>query len=127
VSRDFLTESPSEGPSAPGAPDPARSSRSNGKTPGNGNSGNSKTPGNGANGRSYLQVGDVVERYGGALSQWTVYELARTGQIPHRKHAGGKRLLFLAAELDAWDDGEALQVRKLPRGGRVVTPRKQGS
>jgi len=70
----------------------------------------------------YLQVQDVVGRYGGALSSWTIYELARTGRIPHRKHVGGKRLLFAERELDLWDDGAPLEVRQLPRGGRVVRP-----
>lgn len=72
--------------------------------------------------RKYLSVADVVARYSGTLSAWSVYELARTSRIPHRKHAGGKRLLFLEQDLDAWDDGAELEVRKLPRGGRVVLP-----
>jgi predicted DNA-binding transcriptional regulator AlpA len=70
--------------------------------------------------RRYISVEDVASRYG--WSPWTVYEKARHSQIPHRKLAGSNRLLFEESALDAWDDGAELQVKKLPRGGRVVTP-----
>ena len=75
-----------------------------------------------AHGRRYLSVADVVERYGGAWSEWQVREMARTGRMPHRKPAGTNRLLFLAGELDAWDDGTPLQSVRVAKGGRVVRP-----
>lgn len=75
-----------------------------------------------ADSRRYLSVPDVVDRYGGTLSSWSVYEYARGGRIPHRKRPGAKALLFLEDELTAWDDGAELEVRRLPRGGRVVRP-----
>ncbi|HEY2374264.1 MAG TPA: hypothetical protein VGH82_17220 [Gaiellaceae bacterium] len=70
-------------------------------------------------------MADVHERYGGSWSEWQVREFARTGRIPHRKPAGTNRLLFLAAELDQWDDGAPLEIRRLPKGGRVVVPASQ--
>ena len=72
--------------------------------------------------RRYLTVKDVAARYGGAWSEWQIRELARTNRLPHRKHAGCSRLLFLETELDAYDDGAPLHVRTLPKGGRIVTP-----
>lgn len=72
--------------------------------------------------RRYLTLADVEERYAGAWSRWQLYELARTSRIPHRRPAGTRRLLFLESDLDAWDDGAPLDVRRLPRGGRVVLP-----
>jgi excisionase family DNA binding protein len=72
-------------------------------------------------GRRYLSVGDVAARYG--VSEWTVYDWARRTRIPFRKHPGSNRLLFLEAELDAFDDGAPLEVKRLARGGKVVTPK----
>lgn len=72
--------------------------------------------------RRYLSVPDVVERYGGTLSIWSVYEGARNCTLPHRKRPGTKTLLFIEEELDAFDDGAELEVQRLPRGGRVVKP-----
>lgn len=73
--------------------------------------------------RRYLTIPEVAERYGNAWSEWQLRELARTSRIPHRKPVSTARLLFLESELDAWDDGAPLEVKKLPRGGRVVRPK----
>ena len=76
-----------------------------------------------ANGaRTFLMLPEVVERYAGVWSKWTIYEMSRTGTIPHRKLSGRRELLFVLADLEAWEDGAALEVRKLPKGGRIVRP-----
>lgn len=72
--------------------------------------------------RRFLSLDDVVERYVGVWSRWQMYELTRLGQIPHRKLPGRRELLFVLADLEAWEDGAALEVRKLPNGGRIVRP-----
>jgi hypothetical protein len=64
----------------------------------------------------------VLERYAGVFSRWTVYEMTRTGTIPHRKHAGRRELVFLPDELDAWDDGASLETFNVGAGGRVCRP-----
>ncbi len=71
--------------------------------------------------RRYLDVAAVAERYG--CSEWTVYDRARRNLLPHRKHPGSNRLLFLESECDAFDDGAPLAVQRLARGGKVVRPR----
>lgn len=68
----------------------------------------------------YLLVEDVAERL--HCSVRTVHELTRTLAIPHRRPPGTRRCLFLAGELQAWEDGAALEVVEQPRGGRVVRP-----
>jgi hypothetical protein len=68
----------------------------------------------------YLLVEDVARRY--HCSTRRVHELTRTNAIPHRRLPGSRRCLFLPAELDAWDNGAALDVRELDRGGRIVRP-----
>jgi excisionase family DNA binding protein len=68
----------------------------------------------------YLLVEDVAERL--RCSTRTVHELTRTSSIPHRRLPGTRRCLFRRDELEAWENGSALQVKELPRGGRVVTP-----
>jgi hypothetical protein len=74
----------------------------------------------------YLTLAQVVERYGGAYSAWTLREKARRGELPHLKHPGCKTLLFRADWLDSWDEGCKLERRVLrQRGlsaGRVVRP-----
>jgi hypothetical protein len=73
----------------------------------------------------FLLVPDVAARY--HVSAWTVHERARLRLIPHRKLAGsGSRLLFVPADLDAYDEGAALDVRELPSGGRIVRPLRNG-
>jgi excisionase family DNA binding protein len=72
--------------------------------------------------RPYLLVEDVAERL--RCSRRTVHELTRTNAIPHRRLPGSRRCLFRPEELDAWEDGAELEVTALPRGGRVVSPRR---
>jgi hypothetical protein len=70
----------------------------------------------------FLRIGDVAARYG--TSTWTIHERARLGLIPHRKLAGGSSpLLFIDAELTAYENGAKLEVTETPGGGRVVRPR----
>lgn len=71
---------------------------------------------------TFLALPQVVERYAGVWSRWTIYEMTRTGTIPHRKLSGRRELLFVLSDLEAWEDGAALGVRKLPKGGRIVRP-----
>jgi excisionase family DNA binding protein len=73
--------------------------------------------------RPYLLVEDVAERL--RCSRRTVHELTRTHAIPHRRLPGSRRCLFRPEELDAWEDGAPLEVTALPRGGRVVSPRRR--
>lgn len=72
--------------------------------------------------RTYLTAEQVADRY--RVSLWHIWELARTCKLPHRKHPGRRTLLFDPAELDAYDDGCRLEVKRLARGGRVVRPVK---
>jgi hypothetical protein len=75
---------------------------------------------------AHLTLEDVVSRYGGAYSAWTIREKARRGELPHLKHPGGKVILFREDWLDAWDDGCELERRTVrQRGltaGRIVKP-----
>jgi excisionase family DNA binding protein len=73
----------------------------------------------------YLLAPAVAERLHCSLR--SVRELMRTNAIPHRKLPGGRRLLFRVDELEAWEAGASLEVVELPRGGRVVQPRVNGS
>ena len=70
----------------------------------------------------YLLVEDVAERL--RCSTRTVHELTRTKSIPHRRLPGSRRCLFRSDELEAWERGSPLEVTELPRGGRVVIPRR---
>jgi hypothetical protein len=65
---------------------------------------------------------EVVERYAGLYSRFTLYEMTRTSTIPHRKLPGRRRLIFLLDDLALWKDGDELEVVKLVFGGRVVRP-----
>lgn len=69
----------------------------------------------------YITVPEVAERL--HCSTRTIHELTRTGGIPHRRLPGSRRCLFLVSDLEAWEAGATLDVRDLPRGGRVVVPR----
>jgi hypothetical protein len=70
----------------------------------------------------FLLVDDVATRY--RISPWSVHERARHGQIPHRKLAGGcSRLLFIDAELTAWENGAELLTIETSSGGRVCRPK----
>jgi predicted DNA-binding transcriptional regulator AlpA len=73
------------------------------------------------NGHSpYLTVEEVAERYH-VSTKW-VHERCRLRELPHRRLSGTRRLLFLEAELQAYDEGCPLVVSELPRSGRVVKP-----
>jgi len=56
------------------------------------------------------------------VSVRTLHEWTRLQRVPHRKPPGGRRCLYLEAELRAWLDGAPLEHRQLPRGGRAVIP-----
>jgi excisionase family DNA binding protein len=71
----------------------------------------------------YLLVEDVALRL--RCSRRTVHELTRKNSIPHRRLPGFRRCLFRADELEAWENGSPLEVAQLPRGGRVVAPRRR--
>lgn len=84
--------------------------------------------------RRYVTVLDVVARYGGAWSQWQIYERCGRNLIPHRKHPGSNRILFDPNDLDAFDDGatelECIVLRPPARGltpGKLVRPKKDVS
>ena len=70
---------------------------------------------------SYMTVNEVAERL--RCSVRTIHELTRFSEIPHRRIPGGRRCLFLAAELAAWEEGVPLEEIPLPRGGRIVRPK----
>ncbi|HUP21988.1 MAG TPA: helix-turn-helix domain-containing protein [Thermoanaerobaculia bacterium] len=70
----------------------------------------------------YLLVEDVAERL--RCSIRTIHELTRTNAIPHRRLPGTRRCLFRLDELQAWENGTPLEVTVLPRGGRLVLPRR---
>jgi excisionase family DNA binding protein len=69
----------------------------------------------------YLLVEDVASRL--RCSRRTVHELTRTCAIPHRRLPGGRRCLFREDELEAWEEGAALEVIETVQGGRVVRPK----
>jgi excisionase family DNA binding protein len=69
---------------------------------------------------AYLVVEEVADRL--RCSERTVRELARENAIPLRKLPRGRRLLFIPAELEAWEAGAELEVKFGPRGSRVVRP-----
>jgi excisionase family DNA binding protein len=77
-----------------------------------------------------LGIEEVAERYG--FSRWTIYELTRTNQIPHRKRQGGRKLHFTAGDLDEWyeagmpADLKVIRIGKGTKAGRVVRLRRPG-
>ena len=76
--------------------------------------------------RIYLSLPEVVDRYAGSMTRWTIYEATRTGRIPHRKLPGRRALLFPLDELAAFEDGAELEVFHLAEGGRVCRPIRGG-
>lgn len=70
--------------------------------------------------RVYVTVEEVAQRY--RRSVRSIHELTGRNAIPCRKLPGQRRILFLEAELDLWDDGAELEVLETD-GGRVVRPR----
>jgi hypothetical protein len=77
---------------------------------------------------TYLCLADVVARYGGAYSAWTLREKARRGELPHLKHPGCKQLLFREDWLEEWDGGCELEHRVIRHRrlapGRIVKPKR---
>jgi hypothetical protein len=71
----------------------------------------------------WTSLPQVVNRYADVFSKWTIYEMTRTGAIPHRKFPGVRRLVFPVDELELWEDGCELERVQLAKGGRVVRPR----
>lgn len=55
----------------------------------------------------------------------TLAEHCRRGRFPHRRLPGTRRLLFPAADVQAYLDGCDLEVRELARGGRIVKPKRK--
>jgi excisionase family DNA binding protein len=74
----------------------------------------------GTNDSPYLVAEEVAERLRCSLR--TIHELTRLRQIPHRRLPGSRRCLFLPVELEAWENGAALETVELRQGGRVVRP-----
>ena len=76
----------------------------------------------------YLSLDDVVKRYAGRYSAWTIREKCRRGEWPHRKLPGTKALLFDEVHLRAFEDGAELERVPLRRRGkspgRIVRPKR---
>jgi excisionase family DNA binding protein len=68
----------------------------------------------------FLLTEDVAERL--RCSVRTVHEMTRSDAIPYFKRPAGRRCLFRVEDLEAWEQGTALEIVCLPRGGRVVRP-----
>jgi hypothetical protein len=54
----------------------------------------------------------------------SIGELVSKRAIPHLRHGGTRRVLFVPAELDAWDKGAELEELKLANGSRRVRPKE---
>ena len=67
----------------------------------------------------FLVVEEVAERY--RTSVKAIHDKTRTGQIPHVKRDGFRRLLFPLADLERWDAGASLELVELPDGRAVRT------
>lgn len=72
-------------------------------------------------GNRYLRHDEAAERL--RMSPRTLHELARRREVPHRRPAGTRRLLYRESELMAWVDGAELETIETPAGGRVVRPK----
>ncbi len=68
----------------------------------------------------YLVVEDVAALL--HCSVRTVQEQVSRRELPHRRVAGMRRILFKREELELFLDGAELETVDLPRGGRVVRP-----
>jgi hypothetical protein len=74
----------------------------------------------------YLSLPQVVERYAGIWSRWTIYEHVRAELLPHLKLPGRRELLFRLDDLERYEAGDVeLETVKLPSGGRSCRPRKR--
>jgi hypothetical protein len=79
----------------------------------------------------FLSLPQVVERYAasgyaGVGSRWTIYEMTRSGAIPHRKLAGRRELLFPLVEPEGFENGAELETVRLPNGGPAARNRDRG-
>jgi hypothetical protein len=71
----------------------------------------------------YLSVPQVLERYAGVWSPWTIYEHIRRGLLPHTKLPGRRELLVSLRDLEDYEAGHVeLEVVQLPKGGRLCRP-----
>ena len=74
----------------------------------------------------YLSLPQVVERYAGIWSRWTIYEHVRAGRLPHLKLPGRRELLFPLRDLERYESGDCdLEMVRLPDGGRSCRPRRR--
>ena len=71
---------------------------------------------------THLTVEQVAKRL--HYAPWTVRDLARRGELPHRRPPGRRRLLFPLRDLEAWEAGAELEQKRWGRDGRIVRPRK---
>jgi hypothetical protein len=73
----------------------------------------------------FLSMPEVVDRYRGVWSKWTIYEHVSRGLLPHLKLPGRRELLFRLDHLERYEAGDVdLEVVKLPGGGRICRPRE---
>jgi hypothetical protein len=56
----------------------------------------------------------------------TLAEHCRRGWFPHRKLPHSRRLLFPAADVEAFLNGCELETKSLGGGGRIVKPKTKG-
>jgi hypothetical protein len=71
--------------------------------------------------RVYLDTAAVAARYNttpAALREWV-----RRGRIPFRRLPGRKAIIFLASDLDMYDDGSVELERRRVKGGLIVRPK----
>jgi hypothetical protein len=55
----------------------------------------------------------------------SLHERTSKHTVPFRRIAGMRKLLFVAADLDAWLNGAPLETIELPDGGLIVRPAAQ--
>jgi hypothetical protein len=74
----------------------------------------------------HLSLPEVVDRYSGVWSRWTIYDHVRAGLLPHLKLPGRRELLFPLRDLERYEAGECdLETVNLPNGGRSCRPRRR--
>lgn len=71
-----------------------------------------------------LLAEEVAPLVGMATS--TLTEHCRRGRFPHRRLPGTRRLLFVAADVQAYIDGCGLDMTRLADGGVIVKPARKG-
>jgi hypothetical protein len=85
----------------------------------------SATVGRGPSG-PYISMAQLVDRYAGVWSRWSLYEHVRHERLPHLKLPGRRDLLFSLADLERYEAGEVeLETVRLPNGGRICRPRNR--